>query len=232
MGQFWFLDLVPETYTVVEVLPAGWVATTPTSSGPHTLLSGDRLELGYVFGNIQSKDTDARSKGYWQSGQGRRFVQQEQLLDELSLLNLRDQAGVDFDPAKTNEWRKWLQKANAQNMAYQLSAQMAAVWLNIEADFVDADDVVLIQKQDGTLAFLDISDVVDAANEVLSLNPDGVGGLQLVSGAADGEANASDFVTTLAMFDGTLRSYATFLKSILEASNQDQIFVHPCPVLP
>jgi hypothetical protein len=229
-GQFWFADdLMPGTYTITEVLPDGWLATTDISSGPHTLMSGDRLELGYVFGNLQRKDTGAHTIGYWQNKHGRGIIEDMMLLDELSALNLRDQAGDHFDPATVDEWRTWLKGANGENMAYMLSAQMAAMYLNIQADFVDAADFVLVEKQDGTLTFLDISDVIDAANEVLGLNPDGVGGLLLVSGATDGEADASGFVTTLAMFDGTLRDYAGFLKNILDDGNNDENFIHACP---
>ena len=228
VGQFWFMDLMPGSYFVVEVLPDGWIATTDTVSGPHEV-NGNRVELGYEFGNIKRKDTNARTRGFWQNKHGRGIITNMELLDDLSALNLRDQAGDHADFTNITEWRNWLKQANAQNMAYQLSAQMAAMYLNIHSDFVDADDIVLVQKQDGSLTFLDISDVVDAANEVLGLNPDGAGGLLLVSGEADGEANASDFVTTLAMYDGTLRGYAGFLKNILDAANNDEIFIWACP---
>lgn len=50
-GNFFFIDLVPGVYTVTEVVPANWEPTTPTSSGPHGLISNQVLGLGDVFGN-------------------------------------------------------------------------------------------------------------------------------------------------------------------------------------
>ena len=231
VGQFWFENQQPGTFTVTEVLPDGWLNTTPLSSGPHVLLSGDPpLELGYVFGNIQRNDTDARTPGYWRNKHGRKIIQDMDWFDELSALNLRDKAGDDFDPANINQWRRWLQRADAENMAYMLSAQMASMYLNIHSGFVDADDVVLVQKQDGTFTTLKIGDVVDAANDLLGLDPDGDGQLVLVAGEPDAEADAiTETGGTLAMFDGTLREYADFLKTILDAGNNDENFIHPCP---
>jgi protocatechuate 3,4-dioxygenase beta subunit len=50
-GYFEFTGLIPGSYTVSEVVPEGWVASTPTSSGSIDILSGDAVDLGYVFGN-------------------------------------------------------------------------------------------------------------------------------------------------------------------------------------
>jgi hypothetical protein len=52
-GEFWFEDLVPGTYIATENVPTGYVPTTPTSTDPQTLVSGEDLELGYVFGNVK-----------------------------------------------------------------------------------------------------------------------------------------------------------------------------------
>ena len=51
-GAFCFIDLNPGTYTVTETVPDGWVASTITSVEV-TLISGDEMQLGYVFGNFR-----------------------------------------------------------------------------------------------------------------------------------------------------------------------------------
>ena len=55
-GLFWFTDLAPGSYSVAETVPEGSEASTPISSGPHDLVSGDVLQLGYVFGNYTPVD--------------------------------------------------------------------------------------------------------------------------------------------------------------------------------
>jgi type VI protein secretion system component Hcp len=42
-GEFWFLDLLPGTYSVTETQPATSIATTPTTAGPFQLLSRQEL---------------------------------------------------------------------------------------------------------------------------------------------------------------------------------------------
>ncbi|HJN08532.1 MAG TPA: SdrD B-like domain-containing protein, partial [Pirellulaceae bacterium] len=49
-GLYWFTGLKPGTYTVTETVPAGWVASTPTSINLGALISGTRSELN-DFGN-------------------------------------------------------------------------------------------------------------------------------------------------------------------------------------
>jgi len=51
-GKFSFENLAPGTYTVHEILPEGRNASTPISSGPHTLVSDNVTDLGKVFGNF------------------------------------------------------------------------------------------------------------------------------------------------------------------------------------
>ena len=43
-GDYSFSDLGPGTYTVEEVIPAGWVQTVPGSSGYLHGLGNERLE--------------------------------------------------------------------------------------------------------------------------------------------------------------------------------------------
>ena len=44
---------------VTEIVPLGYVASTPTFSGPHGLFSSDSLSLGFVFGNFCPVDVQA-----------------------------------------------------------------------------------------------------------------------------------------------------------------------------
>jgi hypothetical protein len=58
----------------------------------------------------------------------------------LSALNLRNADGSHFNPTTYPQFRTWLLAATAENMAYMLSAQLAAMALNEEAGFVNAGD--------------------------------------------------------------------------------------------
>ena len=46
-------------------------------------------------------------------------------------LNLRNADGSNFDPTTPAQVKTWLSKATATNMAYMLSAQLAAMALNV-----------------------------------------------------------------------------------------------------
>jgi len=75
-GKFLFANISPGTYTVHEILPAGRYASTPTSSGPHTLVSDNVTDLGNVFGNYMkanvsgTKFIDLNGNGQRDDGEG------------------------------------------------------------------------------------------------------------------------------------------------------------------
>ena len=109
------------------------------------------------FGNYCTVASGGLTLGFWSNKNG--FDQMNDggsVTPELTLLsglNLRDAKGNNFDPncycktgacppsvtgtsSCTAPFRTWLLNATATNMAYMLSAQLAAMELNVEAGFV------------------------------------------------------------------------------------------------
>jgi hypothetical protein len=63
-------------------------------------------------------------------------------LSMLRYLSLHNADGSDFDPYTYPQFHNWLQGANAKDMTYMLSAQMAATFLNLDAGFVNSYSIV------------------------------------------------------------------------------------------
>jgi len=58
-GDYWFMDLLPDTYIVREVLQAGFVQTFPPPPGDHTIiLAQGQIFINIDFGNFEGTDTD------------------------------------------------------------------------------------------------------------------------------------------------------------------------------
>jgi hypothetical protein len=62
----------------------------------------------------------------------------------LTALNLRNGSGANFTTSY-NQFKSWLLSANT-NMAYMLSAQMAAMQLNVEAGLVSGGALICRQR--------------------------------------------------------------------------------------
>ncbi|MBI2782746.1 MAG: hypothetical protein HYX64_01490 [Gammaproteobacteria bacterium] len=93
------------------------------------------------FGNYCMVPSGGKTLGFWSNKNGFNRMNDGGGVDpELLLLtayNLRNAAGGDFDPSTYTAFRTWILNATATNMAYMLSAQLAAMVLNVEAGFVD-----------------------------------------------------------------------------------------------
>lgn len=132
-GKTCFGGLLPGIYTIQEVLPAGYFATTPDST---TVDLNDPKILN--FGMVCLGGAGAENIAFWMNKKGQALFdsledwQQEYILYSLRYLNLRNSDGSDFDPKTYQDLRTWLQKSNAKNMAYKLSAQIATLFLNAE----------------------------------------------------------------------------------------------------
>jgi hypothetical protein len=126
----------------------------------------------------------------------------------LSSLNLRTASGANFDPATYDAFRTWLLGAKAKNMAYMLSAQLAAMELNVEAGFVSGSAVIYAPDTNSAdaLGFTTVSALMAEANTELGLH-----GLTL-SGSA-------------------FRAYQAALKDALDDANNNLNFVQAtaCP---
>ena len=115
--------------------------------------------------------------GFWSNKNGQALITDSHIT-ALNALNLRNESGSNFDlnsalsPNKTN-LRNWLLSANATNMAYMLSAQLAAMKLNVLTNGVDGASLIY---SPGTgignpLGFASVNDVMSAANALLESNP-------------------------------------------------------------
>jgi len=131
---------------------------------------------------------------------------------ELALLSglcLRDATGNNFDPTTYVQFRTWLLNATAINMAYMLSAQLAAMELNVEAGYVNSTSLVYAAGCGNTGvggSYISIGDLMSAANAALCL----------------------DGYTPSGNLDRTLQEC---LKNALDNANNNRNFVQgsPCP---
>lgn len=189
MGQAYWTELKPGNYLVQEgepVEPSHWFNSDP---GPNpTALDGDLLmtpvtksatvvEDGtteIAFGNFCTAPSGGHTKGFWHNQNGYAAMMDGGSLDpelaELRAQPLWDADGNAFDPTTHAQLAAWLTfESSAKNMANMLSAQYAAMWLNIEYGFVNGSDYY-------GAAGMTINELMAAAKAVLladGYTPDG-----------------------------------------------------------
>ena len=139
-GKAVFTNLPDGLYVITENVPAGYY-TTAWSNAQSIYLSNFNLILD--VGNVCLGAGGAKGIGYWTSKNGEAALKNSGKLDYiLSTLryyySLRNADGSDFDPNTYDELKRWMQGANAKNMTYMLSAQLAAMFLNTELGLVDS----------------------------------------------------------------------------------------------
>ncbi|MEO7666673.1 MAG: hypothetical protein ABIU97_06525, partial [Dehalococcoidia bacterium] len=206
--------LDPDDYTVSELSPVqpNWVRTTPSPVSVN-LAFGDNKTV--EFGNVCLGAGRGFTLGFWSNNNGKAVMNDGGTmapeLAMLTALNLRNGSGANFNPTSYTQFRSWLLGANATNMAYMLSAQMAAMQLNVEAGFVSGGALIyapalLSYSVPGmnALGFISVGDVLSAANLELGLH--GV--------TTDGSA---------------YRAYQEALKNALDKANNNLNFVQPRP---
>jgi hypothetical protein len=234
-GQFVSSEVpVGSSFTVCELMPLGtWIQTAP-QPGSVVFSNSDTATAnasmcwegtadagnfeGLYFGNVCLGGGGGKTLGFWSNKNGEKRMGQTlgmtAALVGLTAQNLRKANGDNFDPATYKQFRTWLLDANATNMAYMLSAQYAAMWLNVNAvngsnPGVDPLSMIYAPGTNSAnfLGFATVGDVMAEANTEL-----GVHGLAL-SGAA-------------------WRSYQEALKNALDNANNNLNFVHgqPCQV--
>ena len=109
-------------------------------------------------------------------------------------------------PITKQQLKSWLLGANATNMAYMLSAQLAAMVLNVRHGFVSASALIYAP---GTLSanaagFATVGDVISEANTELGLHGSTLSG-------------------------SPYRAYQEALKNALDNANNNKTFVQPDP---
>lgn len=225
----------PDDYTVSEYAPleTNWLNTgcsvtdnlalpTPTSAPCVPGLNTTSVTLAanddktVAFGNVCLGAGGGKTLGFWSNKNGEATMKDNGSLNpELSLLsslNLVSGNSLPFDPANYAGFRSWLLSANATNMAYMLSAQLAAMQLNVESGGVSGGALVYApcligsDANENSLGFISISDLMAAANASLGSNPTTVGA-------------------------GPARAYQECLKTTLDRANNNLNFVQAtaCP---
>ena len=229
------LILDPDMYWVSEFKPvqSNWIATdtgtgavdnqTGTPTKEYSLAGGD--EETARFGNVCTGAGGGLTLGFWSNSNGLAATKSMGLETQLAFLrslnliqNVADKknnitGSKDFDPTAYKDFQSWLLKADATNMAYMLSAQLAAMELNVQSGKVSPSALIYAPGTDSAnaLGFATVSDVMNEANAALA--PTATKGGRLTVKAS---AN---------------RTYEENLKIALDKGNNNLNFVQssPCP---
>jgi hypothetical protein len=186
-------------------------STTVLSNFAYTVSLADQDNVsGINFGNVCVGAGGGLTLGFWSNKNGQKLFGSDDLALMVSL-NLRNAKGANFDPTSYTQFRSWLLGAKATNMAYMLSAQMAAMQLNVLNGNVAGSSLVYAPGTPGanSSGFNTISVLMDAGNTELGLH-----GLTL-SGSP-------------------YRAYQETLKTALDRANNNLNFVQAgsanCPI--
>jgi hypothetical protein len=169
------VTLDPGPYTVTESTPVetNWLGTT--ENPVHTeVVNGETTRV--EFGNLCLGGGGGLTLGFWSNKNGQATMNAGTMATELATLgalNLRNASGASFDPATYASFRTWLLSANATNMAYMLSAQMAATHLNVLNGKVSSSALVYAPSCGNTgvgSSYITIADLLTAAHDALGAN--------------------------------------------------------------
>lgn len=208
------------SYLVWEYFPIepNWLPTTPDHTV--TIVTDDQV-TDVVFGNVCLGAGGGRTLGFWSNKNGQGLIDGDQLY-ALSVLNLKNATGVDFDPVPLKSYppsagqistgktvlRSWLLSGNAVSMAYMLSVQLAAMQLNVLNGFVNPDALIFAPgtMSANPLGFATVQAVMNEANDSLG---------------AYGETPAGS----------AARAIQEAIKNALDDANNNLTFVQsaPCP---
>jgi hypothetical protein len=215
-GNYSFLHVADGIYSVCEVIPAlapTWINTTPTSISDITVPPDS---LTNNFGNVCLGSGGGLTLGYWHNKNGNNVIKNSLgnlsglngLLGPLNIVNAAGQFVVPF--ASLTAFDNWIVGATANNMANMLSAQVAAMKLNVASAGVSGTAILYA----GTCGnsgldnkFITVDDLIAASAASLGLHP----------------------ITIAA---GPDRDYQECLKNALDNGNNNKNFVQssPCAV--
>ena len=221
--------LDPGSYTFAEVLSGnGWMQTGNTVNQTFktggataslttkvytvTIPNDQPSSVSKVyFGNVCTRTPGGLTLGFWSNKNGMALETADDFT-ALNALNLRNANGTNRDFTGSLAQNKsalssWLLSATATNMAYMLSAQLAATVLDVRHGVTNGTILV-----DGTNT---VNDVIAAANALLA-NP-----------IAGGTFNGQNGSVTVA--SSALRTEQERLKNILDKINNGGSFIQPSP---
>jgi hypothetical protein len=222
-GNYSFDDLGDGDYLVCESTtpPAGFAAFTHQGWLPTTdvcqdvTLPGQLHAATAIFGNVELGAGGGLTLGFWSNKNGKvamggTTAAMTATLAFLDGLNLVGANGQPAGAGGTNltgfddytEFRTWILNATATNMAYMLSAQLAAMELNVRQGFVSGNSLIY-------------------APGTASAN---LAGFATVN-AVMAEADASLLDNTYTVAAGTIRSSQESLKNALDNGNNNLNFV-------
>jgi len=196
----------PDDYTVTESTPieTNWMSTTTNPVNIHLDPNDDKT---VEFGNLCTGAGGGLTLGFWSNKNGQALVGADDLA-MLVALNLRNANSSNFDPANNAALRTWLLNATATNMAYMLSAQLAAMELNVFNGKVSGTALIYAPgtTSANSLGFATVNDVMAEANNELGLHGSTLSG-------------------------SLYRTYQEALKNALDKANNNLNFVQatPCP---
>ena len=154
-GAYLFTNVGAGTYGVCEVIPSGQPTWVPTTATVNPTITVPPPAVGLAnFGNVCLGSGGGLTLGFWSNKNGQ-SLETKQNLCFLNNLNLVSGNGSNYDPiagcpnstatqiaaAKTS-LHNWLLGANASNMANMLSAQLAAMSLNVATGGVNGNALV------------------------------------------------------------------------------------------
>jgi hypothetical protein len=198
------LKVDPGVYQVTEASPkqTNWLRTT-AASVQVSAAAGDRTTVR--FGNVCVGAGGGLGTGFWGNKNGQALFGSDDLASMVNL-NLRNANGSSFDPVSYMAFASWLQGSTSTNMAYELSANLAAMQLNVLNGKVGGNSLISAPGTVGANAagFATVNDLMTAANTELGLH-----GLT---------TSGSPF-----------RAYQAALRDALLNANGDKTFVQPAP---
>jgi hypothetical protein len=206
----------PGTFLVDEKHPVepNWFHTAslldgapPSQVNPVSVTLAPNSTHTVLFGNLCLGAGGGLTLGFWSNKNGQALIGNDDLC-MLRKLNLRTATGGDSDPASSGDFRTWILGATATNMAYMLSAQLAAMELNVFNGKVNGGALIYAPGTESanSLGFATVNAVMAEADTELGLH-----GLTL-AGSPD-------------------RAYQEALKNALDNANNNKTFVQatPCP---
>lgn len=203
-GKAAFTGLPSGEYWIKESVPAGYLSVYGDSQYVYVYNGLANVNFGNVC--VGPGPGGAQGKGFWTSKNGEAALkdagQMENALWELRNLNLRNADGSDFDPYTYEQFRTWLKSANAKNMAYMVSAQLATLQLNQSMGYIDPYNSYFYTGTCGTLfsKFMNTAGLISWMNVYLLLVPNAIGNdglrisLECLKDIAESTINNLNFV--------------------------------------
>ena len=198
---------VPGSYSAFEYMPleTNWYQTKPQLPTTTLIANFPSITINnpvtLYFGNVCTGPGGGKTLGFWSNRNGQAMFGADDVAAMVAL-NLRNADGSHFDSGSYGEFRTWILSATATNMAYMLSAQLAAMKLNVLNGLVIGGSLLYAPGASSANAFGFAS-----VNALMT------------------EVNASLGTNGLVLSGNAVRSYQEALKNALDNGNNNKSFV-------